>query len=407
MIYTSANLDQFVAAVDGLGGPTAPGCNELMARFIYKPGFKVRQALDPFSEAYVAEQVALYEEVSGRRYDVHQNEMMEFDVERHISAANPYDHPNPGTLAIHLQRLSRALRHASPKRGETLLDMGCGWGLSSELAAYLGLSVIAVDVNPQFIRLVRERAIRAGRTIKAEVSTFEDFRPAEAVDIALFYECLHHAVRPWTVTALIAGALRPGGRIVLAGEPINANWWEHWGLRLDALSIYCIRKFGWFESGWSLPFIQQVLYRSGLLPRTFLSEDVDIGPVIVAEKPAEPVIPGDVAGQLFASSGTLVDGPFLILIGVGTITVPFPSDARFAVLNLVNYRAVPLRVLMSCDATIYQDEMPPGEQAVKLPRSGQAAEVQFRIENWVPEDELQNGDRRTLGLHLRSIEFTP
>lgn len=62
-----------------------------------------------------------------------------------------------------MQIAERDLRYAKPRRGETVMDMGCGWGLSSELAAYLGLTVIGVDVNPSFVRLVNERAKRARR----------------------------------------------------------------------------------------------------------------------------------------------------------------------------------------------------------------------------------------------------
>ena len=405
MICTPGGLNQFVAAVDALGGPSTPASAEYWAGFVYQPGVAVNQDLDPFGEAYVAEQFALYEEVSGHRYDVHRNEMTDFAIERHIAAANPYDHPDPAVLAIHLQRLSAALRYAAPRRGETLLDMGCGWGLSSELAAYLGLSVTAVDINPHFVRLVRERAATGHRAIKAELSTFEDFRPAEAFDISLFYECLHHAVRPWTVTAMVAGALKPGGRLVLAGEPINANWWRHWGLRLDPLSIYCIRKFGWFESGWSMEFIHHVLYRSGLLPRTYPAEDPAVGAVIVAEKPSGPAIPGDVAARLFGPPDAAVEDGVLHLVGAGKLVMPFRDTSRSAVLTVVNHRPAPLRALLSCGGTTQGGDLSPGEHVLTLPWPGASPELRFSVERWVPDDEIHNGDRRTIGLHLRSIEF--
>jgi 2-polyprenyl-3-methyl-5-hydroxy-6-metoxy-1,4-benzoquinol methylase len=284
MQYTASTLEQFVATSDSFGGPGSPACEKFWADFSYSATYRVNQKLDPFSEAYVAEQIKLHEEISGRTYDVHQHEETVFDVERHIAATNPYDHPDPRALAIHVQRLSRALRYAKPRRGEVLLDMGCGWGLSSELAAYLGLTVIGVDVNPSFVRLVNERAKRLGHAISAVASTFEDFNAVQPFDIALVYECLHHSVRPWVVICRLAEDLQIGGRLVLAGEPVNDIWWKHWGLRLDALSVYCVRNFGWFESGWSIRFIEEVLYRSGLIPKSHLDNDPEIGYTIVAEK---------------------------------------------------------------------------------------------------------------------------
>lgn len=406
MQWRSADLDRFVTESDNLGGPGSPKCQELWSTFSYKPTYRVNQSLDPYSEAYVAEQLSLYEELSGRSYDVQENERTEFNVDLHIAAANPYNHSDPGGLAVHLQRLSRALRYAKPRRGETLLDMGCGWGLSSELAAYLGVNVIAVDVNPSFIRLVTERAKRSGQAITAVASTFEDFVPAEPADIALFYECLHHAVRPWVVVDHLAGALKQGGRLVMAGEPINDHWWTHWGMRLDPISVYCIRKFGWFESGWSIEFVRQILHRSGLVPRTYHDPDLDIGYAIVAEKASPHQISGDLVAELFKATGCARDGAHLIFTGVGSIELSFPAKVSKAILNVVSFRNRDLRVVISSNgAPLFSGNMGPGRTAIEVPRLGNTARVQFEVERWIPDEEIRNGDRRTLGLHLESVVF--
>jgi hypothetical protein len=74
---------------------------------------------------------------------------------------------------------------------------------------------------------------------------------------------LHHAVKPWETLASLDKSLKRGGKIAFAGEPINEHWWKHWGLRLDIASVYCIRKFGWFESGWTLDFLGACFSRNG------------------------------------------------------------------------------------------------------------------------------------------------
>lgn len=408
MPCTSTDLDQFVSISDSLGGPGSPACNDFWAGFTYEPRHQVDQSLDPFSEAYVADQVVLYEEISGRKYDVQKNELTEFDVALHIMAANPYNHPDPTVLAVHLQRLSRALRYAAPQRGEVLLDMGCGWGLSSELAAYLGLSVVAVDVNPSFIHLVRERAKSGKRTIAAEVATFESFSPAEPADIALFYECLHHAVRPWIVAARIAAGLKHGGRIVLAGEPINDIWWKHWGMRLDPISVYCIRKFGWFESGWSLAFIKQVLHRAGFTPRSYQSDDPELGYVVIGDKLERHNVPAAAIAGLFATSGSVFDDKFLIFSGAGSLTLSFPVEMHTAVLNVVNFRGRELRVLIADgEKMLFQANMRPGETTITVPQQEQPSDLRLEVERWMPDEETHSGDRRILGLHLQSIDFLP
>ncbi len=406
MPWTAQELDRFISESDALGGPNAVACQRFWTDFVYQPSFAVDQDLDPFGEAYVSQQLALYEEISGRRYDVNENEQTLLDVPRFVSAINPYDHPDPAALAVHLQRLSRALRHAGSKRDEVILDLGCGWGLSSELAAYLGLKVIAIDVNLPFVQIVNGRAERSARRIIAKQATFEDFAVDEPADIALFYECLHHAVRPWVVACRVADALKVGGRVVLAGEPINRYWWSNWGMRLDPISVYCIRKFGWFESGWSLRFIRQVLHHAGLVPRVYEDADPEIGYAIVAEKPAVHEIDGALCLELFAATGCVRDGRYLIFMGSGGMTLSFPRGARQAVIKVMNYCSRGLRVsIVGGTIPIVRGELPPGASTFEIARAEQPLGLRFDVERWVPAEEQDSIDTRVLGLHLESIQF--
>jgi 2-polyprenyl-3-methyl-5-hydroxy-6-metoxy-1,4-benzoquinol methylase len=280
-----SGLDEFVAESDRLGGPGTPACEAYWQDIKYQPSTQINTQLDPFGAAYAAAQMALYEELSGHPYRLEQDEQTAFDIDGHVAAINPYDHPDPAVMGVHLQRLARALSCAKATKGELLLDMGCGWGLSSEVAAYMGLQVIGVDINSKFVELVNRRAARTGYPIAATHGSFEGFAPERPVDLVLFYECLHHAVDPLAAVSRYAQALRPGGRMVLAGEPLNHIWWPHWGLRLDPFSIYCIRKFGWFESGWSQDHITEVMRRAGLVPIVHHHADPVVGPAIIGEKP--------------------------------------------------------------------------------------------------------------------------
>ncbi len=406
MRWAVEQLDHYVAETDRLGGPGSPGCQALWADFTYDFACEVDQNLDPFSEAYVAQQVRLYEEIAGHRYEADRDEHTPLDVERHAQAVNPYDHPDPAGLAVHLQRLSRAFRYAKSHRNEVLLDMGCGWGLSSEIAAYLGLTVIAVDINPSFVRLVNERAKRGSRAISAVQSTFDDFKPDQPVDLAMFYECLHHAIRPWMVTSRIANSLKVGGRLILAGEPINDFWWKNWGIRLDPASIYCIRKFGWFESGWSIRFIEQTLHRSGLLPRIHNDNDPEIGYVIVAEKQPVHEVPGDMCAGLFAAKGCIVDGIHLIFRGSGEFTLSFPEETSTATIKFTNHRGRELRLSMwAGDELVFKGDVRPGYHGIEVKRRNVVMDVRLEVERWVPAEEQQTVDDRILGLHLGSIMF--
>jgi cyclopropane fatty-acyl-phospholipid synthase-like methyltransferase len=253
-----AQLDEFVALVDAGGGPSAPRFAALTAGFRYTPAIRVDQSLDPCSEAYAEQMVTLYREIAGRELDQATGELTHFDVARHAAGANPYASSDVGFIAMHARAVMTAMMAANPPPGARVLDLGCGWGLSTEMIGFSGARVTAVDINPKFAELVTARAARLGRDVEVIRASFDTAPLDGPYDVAFFYECLHHAVKPWETLAHVAAHVAPEGRIVLAGEPVNAIWWRNWGLRLDALSVYCIRKFGWFESGWSEAFLRRM-----------------------------------------------------------------------------------------------------------------------------------------------------
>ena len=138
MVLIETMLDAFVRASDRRGGPGAPACQTFWRDITYKPSAILTDGLDPFGPEYMEMQLTLYRELSGRDLDQASNEMTSFDLTAHIDAANPYGIA-PADAALHLRRLSRAIQAAQPQLGAHMLDMGCGWGLSSEVGAYLGL----------------------------------------------------------------------------------------------------------------------------------------------------------------------------------------------------------------------------------------------------------------------------
>ena len=86
-------LDEFVALVDRIGGPAVPEFASVAASFGYRPQVKVEQSLDPYSGAYFDQMLALYGELSGRELDQASGELTDFDLARHVAAANPYASP--------------------------------------------------------------------------------------------------------------------------------------------------------------------------------------------------------------------------------------------------------------------------------------------------------------------------
>jgi len=262
-IYHARDLDQFVAECDRLGGLGTPETQAFLADFDVRFDTQVDQNLDPFSEEYFRAQVALYSELSGRGLDQNSGELAPLDVDKHVAAVNSYNLRDVKFLSKHTRAVLTCLMLADLPHGATVLDAGCGWGLSSEAMAWCGASVTALDISPNFTELVHRRATRLGLPIEVVRSGFDEYETEKKFDMLFFYECLHHSVKPWETLAHLGKFVKVDGKILFAGEPINANWWKHWGLRLDSGSIYCIRKFGWWESGWSVDFIIQCFARAG------------------------------------------------------------------------------------------------------------------------------------------------
>jgi len=285
---SASDLGDFVAECDRRGGPQHPDCASYFDGFSVSFSTRVDENLDPFSEAYAAQQIALYEELSGRPLDQMTGEQAQVGVDAKVGTANPYGIRHTGFIAKHSRAILSALMAANVPPDAKVLDMGSGWGLSSEIMAFCGAEVTAVDINPDFIDLTNRRAARLGNPVKAIHSTFEEFDTSERFDMVLFYECLHHAVRPWIALERVGQYLKPGGKIAFAGEPITDTW-KHWGLRVrDPLAMYCIRKHGWFESGWSMPFLQSAFDRAGFRLAIAHGVGIDNTPIGVAVRKGEP-----------------------------------------------------------------------------------------------------------------------
>jgi 2-polyprenyl-3-methyl-5-hydroxy-6-metoxy-1,4-benzoquinol methylase len=280
-------LDDFVAACDHAGGVAQLYGGSIPNDVVFTYRTKIDIELNPFSETYVAQQIALYEEVSGRKLDQSKNEMCDFPIDERIKSVNPCNSKDVKFMAKHARAILSGIVAANLPESPSILDMGGGWGVSSELMAFCGATVTSVDINPRFVELNRERAKRLDLPIKAINSSFDEFETEENFDLIFFYECFHHAIRPWTVIERVGQLLKPGGKIALVAEPY-VEIFPHWGLRLEPLSLYCIRKFGWFESGWSVDFIKNMFDLCGFNVYYAPMIGLDNGLVGIASKKDQP-----------------------------------------------------------------------------------------------------------------------
>jgi len=124
------------------------------------------------------------------------------------------------------------LRHAALKQGERFLDVGCGTGVLTRLAAEtVGTSGLAVGIDPapRMIAVARKNAAGSSqaefRLAAIERLPFE----SGSFDVAVASLMLHHLPSDLKRDGLreVYRVLKPGGRLIVVDldRPANSLWW--------------------------------------------------------------------------------------------------------------------------------------------------------------------------------------
>lgn len=104
--------------------------------------------------------------------------------------------------------------------GESVADIGAGTGLFTLLfACAVGAEgrVFAVDIAPDFLERIRERAAESGlQNVTTILGTDESSElPANSVDLVFICDTYHHFEQPRHMLESIHRALREGGALVI------------------------------------------------------------------------------------------------------------------------------------------------------------------------------------------------
>ncbi len=143
-------------------------------------------------------------------------------------------HVNKRTLVLSL--LERYTR-----RGDRLLEVGCGAGYLSGEMSRSGLDVVAADISPDAARFTRRRGARDAMVLDAT-------RPwpfaVESFDTVLLLDVLEHLEDDVTALKQAERTLRPGGRVILT-VPAHGVLFSPWDAMVGHERRYARRRLKW------------------------------------------------------------------------------------------------------------------------------------------------------------------
>jgi ubiquinone/menaquinone biosynthesis C-methylase UbiE len=118
------------------------------------------------------------------------------------------------------QRPDQVIRTMGLEDGDVVADIGCGTGYFARRMARAVAPrgrVYAVDIQPEMLRLLRERVQEAELTnVEAVLGENDDPRlPPQSLDWVLLVDVYHEFQQPEAMLAQMREALKPTGRVAL------------------------------------------------------------------------------------------------------------------------------------------------------------------------------------------------
>ena len=157
--------------------------------------------------------------------------------------------PDESLEAAQLRKYRRILAQLDTKPGQTILEIGCGWGGFAEVAATeFGCRVLGLTLSPAQLAFARERAERGGYAdrVDLELCDYRDVRGSydHIVSIEMI-EAVGERFWP-TYFAQLSARLKPGGRCVVQAITIDDDLFSRYRRGTD--------------------FIQRHIFPGGMLP---------------------------------------------------------------------------------------------------------------------------------------------
>ncbi|MEM8532763.1 MAG: class I SAM-dependent methyltransferase [Chloroflexota bacterium] len=364
---------------------------------------------DPYSTEYAKAQMDLYYAFSNRtHYDPKVNEHSPFDLNHAQQVPFPYSTRDSETVGRQLIAQGHIIRAMALQPGSSIIEFGPGWGNLTLQLAQMGYDVTGVEIEHNFIELIKHRAERLGVTITLEQQDMAQFRSNRRYDVALFYACFHHCTDHLQLLRNLHDIVTPDGFVMFADEPIS-TFPQPWGfVRTESSNLWVMWRYGWFELGFDINYFLRTLLFFGWLPYERVRDPLLTSPIIVAYKskglykPHELMLPPDEEATWHTRD---VTHRFTTAQSVMSCAKDVPVQAiEFCVSN-----PAPFDLMVTFTAGTYLQQMcVPGyteHMHLHVAVSDWQGRVVIASSTWSPATTLGTADQRMLGIAVHCFRL--
>ena len=142
--------------------------------------------------------------------------------------------------AAQTAKYERILEQIGAKQGDSILEIGCGWGGFAETAARRGMRVTGITISQQQLEYARARLERAGLSDRVDFQ-FRDYRDVEGrYDHIVSIEMIEAVgERYWPdYFAALKRHVAPGGSILVQAIVIADDFFESYRRHPDFIQTY-------------------------------------------------------------------------------------------------------------------------------------------------------------------------
>lgn len=366
---------------------------------------------DPYSKEYYDAQMKLYIEISGKDYYSIDNEHSFFELEAVKNNPFPYFTKSPITVGDQLIAQGFLIKHMNLAPNSRIVEFGSGWGNTTLHLAQMDYQVTAVDVEQSFLDLIKYRTEMLAKTVNLVKEEMLKFATGEKYDAAIFFECFHHCADHLRLLINLKNLINDNGLVAFAAEPI-ADFPYPWGVRLDGISVWSIRKFGWLELGFDTSYFMRTLLLLGWTPKRHRSDASSLADVIIARKsnmyyePSEITLPPDEC-KTWAPKETDPNLRWRFTQAKSVMTCAKDINAKFVEFCIGNYAPFDFDVTLSAGSSKKIFRVPRGSDKgiYRISLQNWNGKITINSKTWRPSEVLPNNDNRELGVAVHYFRF--